>query len=79
MTFRKVGDSPKARREFAVAVGGTAAGAAVGLVAAMWGLIHPFPGLVFLGMAIAAVLMLVVLIVLLPALSILRQEATAVE
>lgn len=73
------GSSPRERRAGAVAVGGVAAGAVVGLVAAIWGLVHPHPGLLFLGMAVSAILLLVVILVMLPVTRLLRHDALPVE
>jgi hypothetical protein len=77
--FRLAGRTQTERHELAVLVGGTAAGAVIGLVAAIWGLIHPWPGLVVLGIAVAAVLLLAVILVLRPVVRILRQDVATAE
>lgn len=77
--FRVAWRTPRERRELGVLMGGTAAGTAIGLMAAIWGLVHPWPGLVFLGTAVAAVLFLAVALVVRPVAKILRPDAASVE
>lgn len=78
--FRIGGDmSARERREMAVAVGGIAGGAAIGLLAAIWGLVHPQPGLVFVGMSVSAILVLVTILVLLPVMRILDEDPVPLE
>jgi hypothetical protein len=67
------------QRELAAIVGGLTGGAAVGLAAALWGLVHPWPGLAFLFTAIVAIAVLVALLVALPVSRILRRRVSAAD
>jgi hypothetical protein len=74
--FKRIAETTDVeRRELAAIVGGLGGGAGVGLAAALWGLVHPWPGLAFLFTAIVAIVVLVALLVARPVSLILRQRS----